>query len=1075
MSLRARLSRVLRRGPPGHVEILDAERVAGWVVGPGNGQKPALVTLHVDGHLAMNLRADRPRADVLEAGAGPLHCGFDARMPRLLADGQAHLVELRLGERGPLLRGGRLRIPPRPAEAGTPAPAIPAETAPRAPVQGLAWFDRRRAALTGWATGCGAVSVRIDGAAPVVLGLDREVAGFGGGARQGFRFVLPPALRDGAWHQAEIAAEPGGQRLDGSPLRFRLSPGHPRVEIAALDGLRLRLVLRDGAGNPAPGLPVSVQADGAALRLAPAEGGCTAELPPGARLIEIFDAGVTPPELLSRHRIEAGRAAEVPAFRPALPADALAPARLEAARAAFAAFLAAPDARFDALWYGLSHGLPPDAALADYAGGGAAAGRAPGPFFDEAAARRLHPELAAAVAAGDLPCAFALELVLGPGALGSLTGLDPAEALRLAALPLTAEDGAGDAGAEDEAPAPETRALHARLPAPAFLHSPSDCIHAAWMARLSTDAETRAALAADEAAMRHAIAAAPLTRQPLVSVIMPSFNRAHTLGEAVQSVLDQSYPHWELLVCDDASEDRTPEVMRGFSDPRIRFMQFLKSNGAQTRNKGLAHARGEFIAYLDSDNLWHPLFLDMMLRRLLAHPGHAMAYCGYLDTEIHGARVDLQRVVRAPFRQVQLASKNFIDLNTILHHRRLYDWLGGFDPVLPRLQDWDLALRYTAAFPPVVVPHAAVFYRRNVAWGQVTHLFQDSGAQDRVNEKTARRLAGETDAPAVVWPARPRLTLLLGGTAAGDGAMTLCLAAQAAALADVTVLDLTGTRSAPPGAAWACHQVPAALAGDPWRLGHAFAGLLQDVPVLSVGLREEFLQAIPGLCPARSGRLVMGAHGVAVQGLSDPAVAFHLGALPLDLPEAAPEAAAALVIVSRGAQARLDEMAQQTRGGRLALIVPPAQRGQPWHRLAEGRAEPLEAPAPALAACALAASLVPLPALSPHDFSLLTSLQARGLPLALPRDGARPAADSLMGQWLEARAVYEIREATPKWLADKLGKLQADAASRASLSERGRRVHAICFAPGALGARLTDLLYRLNFDPPRAEVLDESR
>lgn len=1069
MSLRARLSRVLRRGPPGHVEILDAERVAGWVVGPGNGQKPALVTLHVDGHLAMNLRADRPRADVLEAGAGPLHCGFDARMPRILADGQAHLVELRLGEGGPLLRGGRLRIPPRPVAAGSPAPA-PAEAPPPAPVQGLAWFDRRRAALTGWATGCGAVSLRIDGAAPVVLRLDREVAGFGGGARQGFRHVLPPALMDGAWHQAEIAAEPGGQRLDGSPLRFRLSPGHPRAEIAALDGLRLRLVLRDAAGNPAPGLPVEVQADGVALALTATAEGCAADLPPGARLIEILDAGVTPPEPLSRHLLTPGQPpAELPAYRPALPPDALSPARAEAARAAFAAFLAAPDARFDALWYGLSHGLPADAALADYAGGGAAAGRSPGPFFDEAAARRLHPDLAAAVAAGDLPCAFALELVLGPGALGSLTGFAPEAAARLAALPLTGEPG------EDALPpsGATPRPVHARLPAPAFLHSPADCIHAAWMARLATDAETRAALAADEAAMRHAIAAAPLTRRPLVSVIMPSFNRAHTLGEAVQSVLDQSYPHWELLVCDDASEDRTPEVMRGFSDPRIRFMQFLKSNGAQTRNKGLAHAKGELIAYLDSDNLWHPLFLDMMLRQLLARPGHAMAYCGYLDTEIHGAKVELQRVVRAPFRQVQLASKNFIDLNTILHHRRLYDWLGGFDPVLPRLQDWDLALRYTAAFPPVVVPHAAVFYRRNVAWGQVTHLFQDSGAQDRVNEKTARRLAGEAEAPAILWPGRPRLTLLLGGTAAGEGALVQSLATRAAALADVTLLDLTGTRNPPPDAPYACHAVPAPLAADPWRLGHAFAGLLQDGPVLSVGLREDFLQAIPGLCPARAGRVVMDAHGVAVQGLSDPAVQFHLGALPVDLPPARPETASALVIVSRGAQARLDEMALQTRGGRLALIVPPAQRGQPWHRLAEGRAEPLDDPATALASCALAASLVPLPALSPHDFSLLVSLQGRGLPLALPRDGARPAADSLMGQWLEARAVYEIREATPKWLADKLGKLQADAASRASLSERGRRVHAISFAPAALGARLADLLYRLNFDPPRAEVLDD--
>src|SRR6056297_2675115 len=121
--------------------------------------------------------------------------------------------------------------------------------------------------------------------------------------------------------------------------------------------------------------------------------------------------------------------------------------------------------------------------------------------------------------------------------------------------------------------------------------------------------------------MRRDVATVPLADRPLVSIVMPSWNRAFTIAEAIQSVIEQSYDNWELLVCDDASEDRTADVVRGFDDPRIRYMKFLKSNGAGARNNGLRFARGEVIAYLDSDNLWHPLFLDRMLRALEAQPG----------------------------------------------------------------------------------------------------------------------------------------------------------------------------------------------------------------------------------------------------------------------------------------------------------------------------------------------------------------------------------------------------------------------------------------------------------------------
>src|SRR5947207_15233453 len=88
----------------------------------------------------------------------------------------------------------------------------------------------------------------------------------------------------------------------------------------------------------------------------------------------------------------------------------------------------------------------------------------------------------------------------------------------------------------------------------------------------------------------------------LVSVIIPSYNRANILGETLDSVLAQSYTEFEAIVVDDGSTDRTPDVVAEYTDPRVRY--FYKPNGglSSARNFGLQLANGEFIAFLDSDD-----------------------------------------------------------------------------------------------------------------------------------------------------------------------------------------------------------------------------------------------------------------------------------------------------------------------------------------------------------------------------------------------------------------------------------------------------------------------------------------
>src|SRR5688572_7397445 len=86
------------------------------------------------------------------------------------------------------------------------------------------------------------------------------------------------------------------------------------------------------------------------------------------------------------------------------------------------------------------------------------------------------------------------------------------------------------------------------------------------------------------------------------SIIMPTFNRAHIITDAIKSVLNQTDPNWELLVMDDGSSDNTRQVIESLNDDRIRYVFQENSGAAAARNRGLSLARGEWVAYLDSDN-----------------------------------------------------------------------------------------------------------------------------------------------------------------------------------------------------------------------------------------------------------------------------------------------------------------------------------------------------------------------------------------------------------------------------------------------------------------------------------------
>ncbi|MBQ0010473.1 MAG: glycosyltransferase family 2 protein, partial [Ruminococcus sp.] len=117
----------------------------------------------------------------------------------------------------------------------------------------------------------------------------------------------------------------------------------------------------------------------------------------------------------------------------------------------------------------------------------------------------------------------------------------------------------------------------------------------------------------------------------LVSVIMPSYNTADYIAESIRSVLAQTYPYWELIIVDDCSSDQTDEVVASFDDCRIRYFKNEKNSGAAvSRNRALREARGKWIAFLDSDDLWMPDKLEKQIG-FMDRNGYYFSYTKYRE------------------------------------------------------------------------------------------------------------------------------------------------------------------------------------------------------------------------------------------------------------------------------------------------------------------------------------------------------------------------------------------------------------------------------------------------------------
>jgi hypothetical protein len=199
--------------------------------------------------------------------------------------------------------------------------------------------------------------------------------------------------------------------------------------------------------------------------------------------------------------------------------------------------------------------------------------------------------------------------------------------------------------------------------------------------------------------------------RPLASVVIPTRDRARLLPAALGSALAQRDVDVEVIVVDDGSADATPALLASLGDQRVRVVRTGRPGGvAAARNLGLAAARGDWVAFLDDDDLWAPLKLARQLDAL-ERTGSAWSCCGAVVVDCTWRPLRVQ--APPPDLCAQLRGWNAVPGggSGVVARRHLLASLGGFDTALSILADWDMWLRLAALGPPAVVAVPLVAYR----------------------------------------------------------------------------------------------------------------------------------------------------------------------------------------------------------------------------------------------------------------------------------------------------------------------------------------------------------------------------
>lgn len=205
-------------------------------------------------------------------------------------------------------------------------------------------------------------------------------------------------------------------------------------------------------------------------------------------------------------------------------------------------------------------------------------------------------------------------------------------------------------------------------------------------------------------------------QQPLVLVVIPSYNYAQYLPEAIDSVLAQTYPKIEVIVVDDGSTDESILTLKQYSS-RIRYIRQKNQGVAAARNRGIHQSVGELIAFLDADDYWLPLKIERQVEQFIKTPDLGMVHCGVIEVDeatglevkrLDGQQGDVADELLLLQRPVILGGGS-----GLMAQRAILEEIEGFDTRLSTSADWDLCYRIARKYRVGFVAELLVKYRRH--------------------------------------------------------------------------------------------------------------------------------------------------------------------------------------------------------------------------------------------------------------------------------------------------------------------------------------------------------------------------
>lgn len=200
---------------------------------------------------------------------------------------------------------------------------------------------------------------------------------------------------------------------------------------------------------------------------------------------------------------------------------------------------------------------------------------------------------------------------------------------------------------------------------------------------------------------------------PLISVVVPVFNGAKTIQETIESVQKQTLSDLEIIVVDDGSQDETLAILGAIADPRLKVIPGVHAGANAARNRGLYASCGEYVSFLDADDLWTPNKLEAQLQALRSHPEASLAYSwtDRIDEQGNYLRRGGHLSVNGN-ALAELLITNFVEngSNPLILRQAAIE-VGGFDENLTACQDWDMWLRLAARYEFAAVSEVQIFYR----------------------------------------------------------------------------------------------------------------------------------------------------------------------------------------------------------------------------------------------------------------------------------------------------------------------------------------------------------------------------